>query len=91
MGVILDPRAENPRPADLQQPDPYIFNQIRSFRVDLVVGLRSARAFVWQRCGNRFGISLSPVCVRFAHVSMVALFKQLQCALEPKRCRSQIA
>ena len=28
MGVILDPRHENPRPADLQQPDPDYLQRI---------------------------------------------------------------
>ena len=30
MGVILDPRNENVRPADVQQPDPEFFNQMQS-------------------------------------------------------------
>src|SRR3546814_3333470 len=30
MGVILDPRHENPRPTDLQQPDPDYFNQLQA-------------------------------------------------------------
>ena len=30
MGVILDPRHENERPADLQQPDPAYFQQLQS-------------------------------------------------------------
>ncbi len=30
MGVILDPRHENVRPADLQQPDPAFFGELQN-------------------------------------------------------------
>ena len=52
MGVILDPRHENERPADLQQPDPEFFNQLNSEVADKGFLVTSTEdLFQWARTG----------------------------------------
>src|ERR1041384_5483026 len=54
MGVILDPREENPRPSDLQQPpDAYVFKQIQSEVSDKgFLATTTDELFTWARTGS---------------------------------------
>src|SRR5438105_2796618 len=53
MGVILDPREENPRPSDLQAPDAYVFNQIQSEVSDKGFLVTTTEdLFQWARTGS---------------------------------------
>ena len=73
MGVILDPRGENPRPADLQQPDPYIFGQIQSEVSDKGFLVTSTEdLFTWARTGSLWWMSFGLACcaVEMIHVNM---------------------
>src|SRR3954447_537121 len=73
MGVILDPREENPRPSDLQQPDPYIFNQIQSEVADKGFLVTSTEElFTWARTGSLWWMTFGLACcaVEMIHVNM---------------------
>ena len=73
MGVILDPREENPRPSDLQQPDPYIFNQIQSEVGDKGFLVTSTEdLFTWARTGSLWWMTFGLACcaVEMIHVNM---------------------
>jgi NADH-quinone oxidoreductase subunit B len=73
MGVILDPREENPRPADLQQPDPYAFNQIQSEVADKGFLVTSTEdLFTWARTGSLWWMTFGLACcaVEMIHVNM---------------------
>src|SRR5687767_1662866 len=73
MGVILDPRHENERPADLQQPDPYIFNQISSEVTDKGFLVTSTEdLFQWARTGSLWWMTFGLACcaVEMIHVNM---------------------
>ena len=75
MGVILDPRDENPRPADLQQPDPYIFGQIQSEVSDKGFLVTSTEdLFTWARTGSLWWMTFGLACcaVEMIHVNMRA-------------------
>src|SRR3954468_13392980 len=73
MGGILDPREENPRPADLQQPDPYAFNQIQSEVADKGFLVTSTEdLFTWARTGSLWWMTFGLACcaVEMIHVNM---------------------
>src|SRR5687768_3499075 len=53
VGVILDPRHENQRPADLQAPDPEYFNQLQGEVADKGFLVTSTEdLFQWARTGS---------------------------------------
>jgi NADH-quinone oxidoreductase subunit B len=53
MGVILDPRNENERPSDLQQPDPAFFQDLQSEVTDKGFLVTSTEdLFQWARTGS---------------------------------------
>ena len=71
--MILDPRHENERPADLQQPDPYIFNQISSEVSDKGFLVTSTEdLFQWARTGSLWWMTFGLACcaVEMIHVNM---------------------
>src|SRR5687768_1211840 len=73
MGVILDPRHENERPADLQQPDPYLFNQIKDEVSDKGFLVTSTEdLFQWARTGSLWWMTFGLACcaVEMIHVNM---------------------
>src|SRR5687767_15088442 len=73
MGVILDPRHENERPADLQQPDPQFFNQISSEVSDKGFLVTSTEdLFKWARTGSLWWMTFGLACcaVEMIHVNM---------------------
>src|SRR3954463_2229113 len=73
MGVILDPRHENPRPSDLQQPDAYTFNQIQSEVSDKGFLVTSTEdLFTWARTGSLWWMTFGLACcaVEMIHVNM---------------------
>src|ERR1700712_3897536 len=73
MGVILDPREENPRPADLQPPDAYTFNQIQSEVSDKGFLVTSTEdLFTWARTGSLWWMTFGLACcaVEMIHVNM---------------------
>src|SRR3712207_9119967 len=73
MGVILDPRHENERPADLQQPDPEFFNQMQSEVADKGFLVTSTEdLFQWARTGSLWWMTFGLACcaVEMIHVNM---------------------
>src|SRR6478672_8963800 len=73
MGVILDPRAENPRPSDLQPPDAYTYNQIQSEVSDKGFLVTSTEdLFQCARTGSLWWMTFGLACcaVEMIHVNM---------------------
>ena len=73
MGVILDPRGENPRPSDLQPPDAYTYNQIQSEVSDKGFLVTSTEElFQWARTGSLWWMTFGLACcaVEMIHVNM---------------------
>src|ERR1043165_6858536 len=74
MGVILDPREENPRPSDLQQqPDAYVFKQIQSEVSDKGFLVTTTEdLFTWARTGSLWWMTFGLACcaVEMIHVNM---------------------
>src|SRR3546814_9790040 len=63
MGVILDPRHENPRPTDLQQPDPDYFNQLQAEVSDKGFLVTSTEdLFQWARTGSLWWMTFGLAC-----------------------------
>src|SRR4051794_8856206 len=73
MGVILDPRHENERPADLQQPDPRFFTQIQDEVSDKGFLVTSTEdLFQWARTGSLWWMTFGLACcaVEMIHANM---------------------
>src|SRR5688572_27021254 len=73
MGVILDPRHENERPADLQQPDPRFFADLSSEVSDKGFLVTSTEdLFQWARTGSLWWMTFGLACcaVEMIHVNM---------------------
>src|SRR5438093_6089803 len=73
MGVTLDPRSENPRPADLQQPDPAFFNDLSAQVSDKGFLVTSTEdLFQWARTGSLWWMTFGLACcaVEMIHVNM---------------------
>jgi NADH-quinone oxidoreductase subunit B len=73
MGVILDPRHENERPADLQQPDPRFFTELHSEVTDKGFLVTSTEdLFQWARTGSLWWMTFGLACcaVEMIHVNM---------------------
>jgi NADH-quinone oxidoreductase subunit B len=73
MGVILDPRHENQRPADLQQPDPAFFDALQSEVSDKGFLVTSTEdLFTWARTGSLWWMTFGLACcaVEMIHVNM---------------------
>ena len=73
MGVILDPRHENVRPADLQEPDPAYFNALQSEVAARGFLVTSTEELVnWARTGSLWWMTFGLACcaVEMIHVNM---------------------
>jgi len=73
MGVILDPRHENVRPSDLQQPDPRFFQDLQSEVADKGFLVTSAEdLFQWARTGSLWWMTFGLACcaVEMIHANM---------------------
>jgi len=73
MGVILDPRDENLRPADLQQPDPAFFTDLQGEVADKGFLVTSTEdLFQWARTGSLWWMTFGLACcaVEMIHVNM---------------------
>src|SRR3546814_10045086 len=73
MGVTPDPRHENPRPTDLQQPDPDYFSQLQAEVSDKGFLVTSTEdLFQWARTGSLWWMTFGLACcaVEMIHVNM---------------------
>jgi NADH-quinone oxidoreductase subunit B len=73
MGVILDPRHENERPADLQQPDPRFFTHVQGEVGDKGFLVTSTEdLFQWARTGSLWWMTFGLACcaVEMIHANM---------------------
>jgi len=73
MGVILDPRHENVRPSDLQQPDPAFFADLSSEVADKGFLVTSTEdLFQWARTGSMWWMTFGLACcaVEMIHANM---------------------
>src|SRR4051812_34940413 len=73
MGVILDPRHENERPADLQQPDPRFFTHVHEEVTDKGFLVTSTEdLFQWARTGSLWWMTFGLACcaVEMIHANM---------------------
>src|SRR3954468_21708173 len=73
MGVILDPRDENLRPSDLQQPDPAFFADLQGEVADKGFLVTSTEdLFQWARTGSLWWMTFGLACcaVEMIHVNM---------------------
>jgi NADH-quinone oxidoreductase subunit B len=73
MGVILDPRHENQRPSDLQQPDPRFFADLQGEVADKGFLVTSTEdLFQWARTGSLWWMTFGLACcaVEMIHANM---------------------